>query len=80
LYENTREYLRKEISDDKLVLSSRLTNDVQDVMLWWKEKAIKRYTNLYDNNRLNGETLYYRKMVQMSWDEAKQTYLGEVGR
>ena len=80
LYENTREYLRKEISDDKLVLSSRLTNDVQDVMLWWKEKAIKRYTNLYDNNRLNGETLYYRKMIQMSWDEAKQTYLGEVGR
>jgi hypothetical protein len=49
-------------------------------MLWLKEKAIKRYTNLYDNNRLNGETLYYRKMVQMTWDEAKNTYLGEVGR
>ena len=79
-YENTREYLRGEIGDDKLVLSSRLTNDVESVMLWWKEKAIKRYTNLYDNNRLNGETLYYRKMVQMTWDEAKNTYLGEVGR
>ncbi len=79
-YENTREYLRKEITDDKLVLSSRLTNDVENVMLWWREKAIKRYINLYDNNRLNGETLYYRKMVQMTWDEAKNTYLGEVGR
>lgn len=79
-YENTREYLRKEITDDKLVLSSRLTNDVESVMLWWREKAIKRYINLYDNNRLNGETLYYRKMVQMTWDEAKNTYLGEVGR
>jgi hypothetical protein len=79
-YENTREYLRKEITDDKLILSSRLTNDVESVMLWWKEKAIRRYINLYDNNRLNGETLYYRKMVQMTWDEAKQTYLGEVGR
>ncbi len=65
-YENTREYLRKEITDDKLVLSSRLTNDVENVMLWWREKAIKRYINLYDNNRLNGETLYYRKMVQMT--------------
>lgn len=80
LYENTREYLRKEIPEDKLILSSRLTNDVESVMLWWREKAIKRYTNLYDNNRLNGETLYYRKMVQMTWDEAKNTYLGEVGR
>ena len=79
-YENTREYLRKEITDDKLVLSSRLTNDVESVMLWWREKAIKRYINLYDNNRLNSETLYYRKMVQMTWDEAKNTYLGEVGR
>jgi hypothetical protein len=79
-YENTREYLRKEIPEDKLILSSRLTNDVESVMLWWREKAIKRYTNLYDNNRLNGETLYYRKMVQMTWDDAKNTYLGEVGR
>jgi hypothetical protein len=79
-YENTREYLRKEIIDDKLILSSRLTNDVESVMLWWRDKAIKRYINLYDNNRLNDETLYYRKMVQMTWDEAKNTYLGEVGR
>lgn len=80
LYENTREYLRGEITDDKLILSPKLTDDVQSVMLWWREKAIKRYTNLYDSGRINPDTLYYRKMVQLSWDEAKQTYLGEVGR
>ena len=38
------------------------------------------FNNLYDNNRLNGDLLYYRKMTQMTWDDAKQTYLGEVGR
>ena len=80
LYENTREYLRKEISDDKLVLSSRLTNDVESVMLWWKEKAVKRYINLLESNRINPNILYYRKMIQMTWDEAKNIYLGEVGR
>jgi hypothetical protein len=80
LYENTREYLRNEIVDEQLVLSTKLTNDVDAVMLWWKEKAIRRYINLYDNNRLNGDLLYYRKMTQMNWDAAKQTYLGEVGR
>ena len=80
LYENTREYLRNEIVDEQLVLSAKLTNDVDAVILWWKEKAIRRYVNLYDNNRLNGDLLYYRKMTQMTWDDAKQTYLGEVGR
>lgn len=80
LYENTREYLRKEITDNQLILSHKLTNDVDAVIVWWKEKATKRYINLYDNNRLNGDTLYYRKMVQMDWEAAKQTYLGEVGR
>lgn len=80
IYENTREYLRGEITDNKLMLSHKLTNDVQSVMLWWRDKAIKRYLNLFDNNRLNGETLYYRKMAQMNWDTAKHTYLNEVGR
>lgn len=80
MYENTREFLRGEINEDKLILSNKLTNDVESVMLWWRDKAIKRYLNLYDNNRLNGELLYYRKMVQMNWDETKQVYLNEVGR
>jgi hypothetical protein len=80
IYENTREYLRKEIDESQLILSDKLKNDVDSVMSWWREKAIKRYINLYENNRLNGGTLYYRKMVQMNWDEAKLTYLGEVGR
>jgi hypothetical protein len=80
MYENAREFLRGEINEDKLILSQKLTNDVESVMLWWRDKAIKRYLNLFDNNRLNGETLYYRKMIQMTWEESKNTYLGEVGR
>lgn len=80
IYENTRDYLKKQITEDKLILSNKLTDDVESVMLWWREKAIKRYINLYESNRLNDETLYYRKMVQMTWDDAKNIYLNEVGR
>jgi hypothetical protein len=80
LYENTREFLRNEITENQLILSNKLNNDIDDVLLWWKEKAIKRYINLYDSNRLNGDILYYRKMVQMTWEETKNVYLNEVGR
>lgn len=80
MYENTREFLRGEINEDKLILSSKLTNDVESVMLWWRDKASNRYNNLLTNNRINPDTLYYRKMVQMGWEEAKHIYLGDVGR
>lgn len=80
IYENTREFLRKEVSENDLILSQKLINDVESVMSWWREKAIKRYVNLYENNKLNGDKLYYRKMVQMTWENTKQQYLSEVGR
>lgn len=81
LYENTREFLRGEVGEDELVLSHKLTNDVDDVLDWWREKAIRRYENLLDSGRINPDHLYYREMITMtSWDQVKKTYLNEVGR
>lgn len=81
IYENTREFLRGEITEGDLVLSSKLANDVDDVLDWWKKKAIRRYEKLLDEDRIKPDHLYYREMITMtSWEQVKQTYLNEVGR
>ena len=80
-YENTREYLRSEIEESELVISKKLENDVDDVMDWWKPKAIRRYTNLLEQDRIRPEHLYYRDMIQMrTWEEVQQKYMSQVGR
>ena len=80
LYENTREFLRGEITKEELVPIKKLEHDVESVMTWWKEKAIRRYTNLHKDNRLMPEVLFYRKMVQMTWPDVVEKYFTEVGR
>jgi len=79
-YENTREFLRGEIQHSQLIPNKKLDRDVDSVLDWWKTKAISRYTKLYEENRILPDILYYRKAVQMSWDEVKETYLRDVGR
>ena len=80
-YENTKEFLRSEIEEDELIGSKKLENDVDDVMGWWRPKAIRRYTNLFEQDRIKSEHLFYREMIQIkTWEEVKQTYLSEVGR
>lgn len=81
IYENTREYLREEVGEDDLVLSSKLDNDVEDVLDWWREKAIRRYEKLLDDDRIKPEHLYYRDMITIpTWEQVKEKYLREVGR
>lgn len=80
LYENTREFLRGEIDESKLVPLAKLKDDVDSVVNWWVVKAVARYEKLYDENRIKPEILYYNNLVNMTWDEAREHYLGEVGR
>ena len=35
---------------------------------------------LFNEKRLKPEILYYSDILGMSWEEAKEKYLGEVGR
>jgi len=37
-------------------------------------------TKLHTENRLKPETLYYSDMLGMTWEEAKEKYLGDIGR
>ena len=47
---------------------------------WWKKKAIRRYTKLLEQDRIKDETLFYNDMFNMTWEEAREKYLTDVGR
>jgi len=80
LFENTREFLRGEIEEKDLVPLEKLKDDAQSVIDWWRPKAISRYEKLVDENRVNGDILYYNELINCTWDQAKQRFLSEVGR
>ena len=80
MYENGLEYLRNEIEDKDLVMKQKYVLDYDRINSWWKPKAIRRYTTLFNNNRIKPETLFYGDVVGMTWDECKDKYLKEVGR
>jgi hypothetical protein len=80
LYENTREFLTNKIDDSQLILSHKLKDDVEGVLDWWRAKAITRYCNLYDANRLDADILFYNRIMGQPWDAVKKLYIDEVGR
>lgn len=80
LYENTREFLRGDITKDQLIPLKKLEKDTDAVVDWWKEKATHRYLNLYEQGRIKPEILYYSRGVDMTWEEFKKEYLHDVGR
>ena len=59
LYKNTSAFLRKEISSEDLELDERVEKGLEYILDWWKPKAIKRFTKLYNENRLQTDTLWY---------------------
>ena len=79
LFENTREFLREEIKEDKLV--RRFDNSVEALTDIWKKKyASKRLRSLKEQNRVSKETHFYDDIIYMTWEETKNKYLSQVGR
>ena len=79
LYDNTSEYLRKEIGDDKLVKS--FDTSLEALTNIWKTKYAKgRISMLKKKNTVSYETLFYDDLIKMSWEETKAKYLTQVGR
>ena len=74
------EYLRNEIKESELVMKKKFTEDYDYINRWWKKKAIKRYTKLLEQGRIKDETLFYNDMFNMTWKEAREKYISEVGR
>ena len=79
LYENTKEFLREEIKEDKLI--RRFDNSVEALTDIWKNKyAKKRLANLKKQDRVSKETHFYDDIIYMNWQETKDKYLPQVGR
>jgi hypothetical protein len=80
MYENGCEFLRNEISEDKLILKDKFKQGTEYINKWWKKHAISRYTKLHDEGRIKPEHLFYIDAIGISWEEMKAKYLAEVGR
>ncbi len=79
LYDNTKEFLCKEVTEDKLVKSFDTSYDA--LVGVWKEKyATKRIRSLKEQDRVSKETLFYDDLIYMDWEETKAKYLPQVGR
>jgi hypothetical protein len=79
LYNNTSEFLRKEITDESLVKSFDTSEEALTNI--WKTKYAKgRIRQLQKKNTVSYETLFYDDLIYLSWEETKAKYLPQVGR
>ena len=79
LYDNTPEFLRKEITEDKLVKS--FDTSVEALTEIWKTKYAKgRISMLKKKNNVSYESLFYDDLIFLTWEETKAKYLPQVGR
>ena len=79
LFKNTKEYLREEIQEDKLIKA--FDNSTEALTHIWKTKhAKKRIESLIAQNRISKETLFYDDIIYLNWEETKKKYLFQVGR
>ena len=79
LYDNTREFLKEEITETDLVKS--FDTSVEFLTDIWKNKyAKKRIESLIKQDRKQTDVLFYDDVITKSWEETKATYLEQVGR
>ena len=79
LYNNTNEFLCKQITEDKLVKSFDTSTDTLTEI--WKTKYAKgRISMLKKKNNVSYENLFYDDLIYLSWEDTKAKYLPQVGR
>ena len=79
LYNNSFEFLRGDIKEDALVKS--FDTSYEALTKIWKEKHAKgRIKQLMKKDKVSYDTLFYDKLIYMTWEECKDYYLGQVGR
>ena len=79
LYDNTPEFLRKEITEESLVKS--FDTSVEALTNIWKTKYAKgRISMLKKKNNVSYESLFYDDLIFLTWEETKAKYLPQVGR
>ena len=79
LYNNTNEFLRKEIGDKELVKSFD-TSEEALTQIWKTKYAKGRISMLKKKNTVSYESLFYDDLIFMDWETTKAKYLPQVGR
>jgi hypothetical protein len=79
-YDKTKEFLSGKSALEDLALAQRFKTDTTGMIDWWRKKALNRYEKLHTENRLKPEILYYNKLIDLSYSDAKTQYFSDVGR
>ena len=58
-YENTYQFLRGEIGEDGLEPHSNGVGNFDEIMDWWRVRAINRYKKLLEEDRIDNEPIWY---------------------
>jgi len=83
LFNNSNDFLKMDIGAQQLTEKTRrFDNSIEALTQIWKDQyASKRVKKLVDSGEYNTDTLFYDGMAFLdTWEEAKEMYLGEVGR
>jgi len=80
MYENGNDFLCSKIGESELKMKDKFEKGDEYSVQWWKDKAVKRYTTLFNENRIKPEILFYSDVIGMTWEQCKEKYLKEVGR
>ena len=79
LYDKTSEFLRGD--DDGKNMTKLFDNSVENIVNVWKTKHAKpRIKQLVKKGRVSQESLFYDDLCFLSWEQAKEKYLPQVGR
>ena len=62
LYKNTYQFLRGEIGESDLEPHPNKVGDYDEIMEWWKVRAINRYKKLIEEDRIDNEPIWYDKI------------------
>ena len=79
LYNNTNEFLCKQITEESLVKSFD-TSEEALANIWKTKYAKGRIRQLQKKNTVSYESLFYDDLIFLSWEDTKAKYLPQVGR
>lgn len=80
LYDNTSEFLRKDLLDETKLVKSFATSTEALTEIWKTKYAKGRISMLKKKDKVSYETLFYDDLIYLDWNQTKEKYLGQVGR
>ena len=77
-YDKTLDFLCGRCNITELTLKDKF--EYQQMLDWWRPKAMSRYLKLHEEGKLLPEVTYYNSMIHQSYDNNKERFFRNVGR